>query len=128
MQVECPAVTPEVVLAASGHVERFTDLMVTDVVSGDCHRADHLLEAALQARLDDTKAAPPADERRVRYLPPPPLPLSRLFPPKLVTVLPHCLLAPTAARVHRPSSPPTPLLRRNWTGRLSSPTPIFRGQ
>ena len=28
-QVECPAVTPEVVLKASGHVERFTDFMVT---------------------------------------------------------------------------------------------------
>ncbi|KAK9846036.1 hypothetical protein WJX84_001354 [Apatococcus fuscideae] len=52
LEVECPAVTPEVVLKASGHVDRFTDLMVTDVVTGDCHRADHLLEAALQALLD----------------------------------------------------------------------------
>jgi len=65
MQVECPAVTPEVVLAASGHVERFTDLMVTDAVTGDCHRADHLLEAALEARLEDTKSVPSADEKRV---------------------------------------------------------------
>ncbi len=58
--------TPEVVLAASGHVERFTDLMVTDVVTGDCHRADHLLEAALEGRLEDTKAVPTADEKRVQ--------------------------------------------------------------
>lgn len=28
LEVECPAVTPEVVLKASGHVDRFTDFMV----------------------------------------------------------------------------------------------------
>lgn len=54
LEVECPAVTPEVVLKASGHVDRFTDLMVADAVTGDCHRADHLLEAALEAALADT--------------------------------------------------------------------------
>ena len=41
--------TPEMVLKASGHVDRFTDFMVTDVVTHDCHRADHLLKAALEA-------------------------------------------------------------------------------
>eukprot|EP00887_Chlorella_sp_A99_P002628 scaffold6.g2628.t1 len=56
LEVECPAVTPEVVLKASGHVDRFTDFMVTDVKTGDCHRADHLLEAALEAALEDAKA------------------------------------------------------------------------
>lgn len=54
LEVECPAVTPEIVLKASGHVDRFTDLMVSDSVTGDCHRADHLLEAALEALLADT--------------------------------------------------------------------------
>ncbi len=49
--------TPEVVLKASGHVERFTDFMVTDMGNGSCHRADHLLEAELEARLRD-KARP----------------------------------------------------------------------
>jgi glycyl-tRNA synthetase len=34
LEVECPAVTPEVVLKASGHVDRFTDFMVTDVKTG----------------------------------------------------------------------------------------------
>jgi glycyl-tRNA synthetase (class II) len=29
---------------ASGHVDRFTDFMVTDSVTGECFRADHLLE------------------------------------------------------------------------------------
>ena len=36
LEVECPAVTPEVVLKASGHVDRFTDFMVTDVKTGRC--------------------------------------------------------------------------------------------
>lgn len=58
LEVECPAVTPEAVLKASGHVERFTDFMVTDVVTGDCHRADHLLENALEALLENTKTPP----------------------------------------------------------------------
>ena len=34
LEVECPAVTPEIVLKASGHVERFTDFMVTDAKVG----------------------------------------------------------------------------------------------
>lgn len=34
LELECPAVTPEIVLKASGHVERFTDFMVTDVKTG----------------------------------------------------------------------------------------------
>ncbi|GMH43893.1 hypothetical protein BSKO_11827 [Bryopsis sp. KO-2023] len=55
LEVECPAVTPEVCLQASGHVERFTDFMVTDVATGDCHRADHLLENAIEAALQDKK-------------------------------------------------------------------------
>lgn len=35
LEVECPAVTPEICLQASGHVERFTDLMVTDIKTGN---------------------------------------------------------------------------------------------
>ena len=58
LEVECPVVTPEAVLRASGHVERFTDFMVTDVVTGDCLRADHLLENALEALLEDVKQPP----------------------------------------------------------------------
>ena len=50
-QVEASAVTPEPVLKASGHVERFTDFMVKDKVTGECHRADHLLEDKLKALL-----------------------------------------------------------------------------
>ena len=65
MQVECPAVTPEVVLKASGHVDRFTDLMVKDKITGDCYRADHLLEKALDTILDDPKQKPSEQQRKV---------------------------------------------------------------
>ncbi len=44
MEVECPSVTPEIVLKASGHVDRFNDLMVKDVKTLECFRADHLLK------------------------------------------------------------------------------------
>ena len=46
MEVECPSVTPEVVLKASGHVDRFNDLMVKDTKTLECFRADHLLKGA----------------------------------------------------------------------------------
>ena len=46
MEVECPSVTPEIVLKASGHVDRFSDLMCKDVKTLDCFRADHLLKGA----------------------------------------------------------------------------------
>ena len=65
LEVECPAVTPEIVLKASGHVERFTDFMVTDLKTGECYRADHLLEAILEGLLEDKKAPLPADQLRV---------------------------------------------------------------
>lgn len=32
---------------ASGHVDRFTDIMVKDKKTGDCFRADHLLEGMM---------------------------------------------------------------------------------
>ena len=48
LEIEGSAVTPEPVLKASGHVERFTDFMVKDLKNGECFRADHLLEAKLE--------------------------------------------------------------------------------
>ena len=63
--MECPAITPEPVLKASGHVDRFIDYMVTDAITGDCHRADHLLEGHLEALLEDTAAGLTAEQTRV---------------------------------------------------------------
>eukprot|EP00958_Prasinococcus_capsulatus_P011578 scaffold1146_cov399-Prasinococcus_capsulatus_cf.AAC.67 len=63
LEIECPSVTPEVVLKASGHVDKFSDLMVRDVVNLACFRADHILKAALEPRLDDPLTPPDAIER-----------------------------------------------------------------
>ena len=52
LEVECTMLTPEPVLKASGHVERFSDIMVKDAKTGDCYRADHLLEAHLEKALE----------------------------------------------------------------------------
>lgn len=52
LEVDCPCVTPEVVLKASGHVEKFTDLMVKDEKTGTCYRADHLLKDFCKEKLE----------------------------------------------------------------------------
>ena len=39
------------VCRTSGHVDRFADYMVKDVKTGDCYRADHLLEGWLLTAL-----------------------------------------------------------------------------
>ncbi len=44
-EINCPRVTPEAVLKASGHVDEFTDLVVK-CKNGHPHRADHLVEGA----------------------------------------------------------------------------------
>ena len=40
--------TPETVLKASGHVDKFADLMAKDTKNGECFRLDHLIKAALE--------------------------------------------------------------------------------
>lgn len=55
LEVDCAILTPEVVLQASGHVERFTDFMVKDSANGECFRADHLIEAVLEAKRKNKK-------------------------------------------------------------------------
>jgi len=51
LEIDSSCVTPEPVLAASGHVARFTDFMVKDVETGACFRADHLLKDHFKALL-----------------------------------------------------------------------------
>ncbi|CAM2702879.1 unnamed protein product [Rotaria socialis] len=51
LEVDCSMLTPEIVLKASGHVDRFADFMVKDVKTGECFRADHLIEAHLERLL-----------------------------------------------------------------------------
>lgn len=48
LEVDCSILTPEPVLKASGHVERFADLMTKDIKTGECFRLDHLIKAHLE--------------------------------------------------------------------------------
>ncbi|XXG75030.1 hypothetical protein AAC387_Pa07g3621 [Persea americana] len=52
LEVDCPCVTPEVVLKASGHVHKFTDLMVKDEKTGTCYLADHLFKDFCKEKLE----------------------------------------------------------------------------
>ena len=58
LEMECTCLTPAVVLATSGHVERFTDLMVKDTVTGECFRADKLLEDIIDQFLEKNPTLP----------------------------------------------------------------------
>ena len=62
LEMDCTNLTPECVLKTSGHVDRFTDLMVKDVVNGECFRADKLLEDGIDQLLDKSPTMP-AEER-----------------------------------------------------------------
>jgi glycyl-tRNA synthetase len=53
LEMECTCLTPEPVLKTSGHVDRFTDLMVKDTETGECFRADKLLEDAIDSLIDN---------------------------------------------------------------------------
>ncbi|KAI3384247.1 hypothetical protein SNEBB_009425 [Seison nebaliae] len=53
LEVESSILTPHSVLKASGHVDRFEDIMVKDMKTGDCHRADHLIEGFFEKRLKE---------------------------------------------------------------------------
>ena len=72
--------TPQIVLQASGHVERFTDLMVTDALTGEPYRADHLLEHHLEALLEDKKKPLSPVDVEVCNSACPPLPTSLSIP------------------------------------------------
>jgi glycyl-tRNA synthetase len=67
LQIECTTLTPYSVLKASGHVDRFEDLMVKDVKTGECYRADKLLEDFIENLLaaDKTLTSERREELRV---------------------------------------------------------------
>ncbi|CAA7411013.1 unnamed protein product [Spirodela intermedia] len=68
LEVDCPCVTPEVVLQASGHVEKFTDLMVKDEKTGACHRADHLLKDFCKEKLEKGVTLSPEKAAELRHV------------------------------------------------------------
>ena len=52
LEMECTNLTIEQVLKTSGHVDRFTELMVKDRAKGQCFPADKLLEDAIDDLID----------------------------------------------------------------------------
>lgn len=57
VEVRCSVLTPYKVLESSGHTAKFADLMVTDLVNKQLYRADQLVEAVLQQRIEKCKDA-----------------------------------------------------------------------
>ncbi|KHN95088.1 glycyl-tRNA synthetase 1 [Metarhizium album ARSEF 1941] len=57
LEVDCTALTPHDVLKTSGHVDKFADWMCKDPKNGEILRADHFVEAILEARLNGDKEA-----------------------------------------------------------------------
>ncbi|RCI16138.1 hypothetical protein L249_2131 [Ophiocordyceps polyrhachis-furcata BCC 54312] len=57
LEVDCTVLTPHEVLKTSGHVDKFADWMCKDPKNGDILRADHFVEAVLEARLNGNKEA-----------------------------------------------------------------------
>ncbi|XP_028754173.1 glycine--tRNA ligase, mitochondrial 1 [Neltuma alba] len=68
LEVDCPCVTPEVVLKASGHVDKFTDLMVKDEKTGTCYRADHLLKDYCNEKLQKDLSMPPEKVAELKHV------------------------------------------------------------
>ncbi|TBU15574.1 glycyl-tRNA synthetase [Ordospora colligata] len=48
LEIDTTAMLPYSVLKASGHVDKFCDILVFDEESGECFRADHLISAVLE--------------------------------------------------------------------------------
>ncbi|VDN34934.1 unnamed protein product [Gongylonema pulchrum] len=57
LEVDCSVLTPEAVLKASGHVDRFSDWMVKDLKTGECFRADHLIKNFAEKACQDKKTS-----------------------------------------------------------------------
>ena len=57
LEIDTTVITLSDVLKTSGHVDKFTDWMCKDLKTGEIFRADHLVEAVLEARLKGDKEA-----------------------------------------------------------------------
>jgi glycyl-tRNA synthetase len=58
LEINSTCLTPEPVLKASGHVDKFADLLITDVVTRQGYRADKLVSEFLETRLAKEKLTP----------------------------------------------------------------------
>ncbi|CAF4311876.1 unnamed protein product [Rotaria socialis] len=69
LEIDCSILTPEVVLKASGHVDRFDDFMLKDTQTGECFRADHLIENHLEKLLEIKEISDEKKSEMKRILP-----------------------------------------------------------
>eukprot|EP00750_Incisomonas_marina_P014872 INCI17919.2.p1 GENE.INCI17919.2~~INCI17919.2.p1 ORF type:complete len:532 (-),score=113.83 INCI17919.2:586-2151(-) len=67
LEIECTNLTPHAVLKTSGHVDKFSDLMMKDVGDGTCYRADKLLEEVIDGLLED-EMLPEATREEYRHI------------------------------------------------------------
>ena len=63
LELGCTCMTYDEVLKTSGHVEKFSDYMVKDAKKGHCHRADKLIEEAME-KLIKKKNVKPEDKAK----------------------------------------------------------------
>jgi len=68
LEMECTNLTPSSVLETSGHVERFTDFMTRDEKTGECFRADKLLEDGIDAFLAKNPNLPIQEQEQHRII------------------------------------------------------------
>jgi len=52
LEIQGTNLVPEAVLQASGHVAKFADFMVKDLKTGECYRADKVIETFVSAKLE----------------------------------------------------------------------------
>ncbi|KAJ1608133.1 glycyl-tRNA synthetase [Cryptosporidium canis] len=62
LEISTTCLTPYNPLKASGHVDRFTDLMITDIKTNEYYRADKVLEEYVESRLKEKSQNPPKSE------------------------------------------------------------------
>jgi len=63
LELTCTCMTLGDVLQTSGHVAKFADFMVKDLKTGQCHRADKLINEAIEKILSKKKLKPEEIER-----------------------------------------------------------------
>ena len=66
-EIDTTNLTPDYVFIASGHVARFNDVMVRDTVTGECIRADKLIEELCDVAVAD-KATPEDKKKELAHL------------------------------------------------------------
>ncbi|MGM0604133.1 MAG: glycine--tRNA ligase [Halobacteriota archaeon] len=59
-EIEAPTIMPEAVFEASGHLDTFDDMLIECADCGESHRADHLIEDAVDA-IEDAEAMTPEE-------------------------------------------------------------------